>query len=181
MRPRYPRRPACGVYSLVKGINSQFLQSFQDQQIGFLDFPGFDLPESNLMQVDDLIPRIARSQKIRELLRENPENQVELNLNDVSENMVSLALSQTLRHEHPFTLLERSRFIETFALFYGSFVFDDRHVSTIYNDSSVFLDADAALLGAISRLSAAACHDRERGTLYSNAVGQIWFRLCGAA
>src|SRR5438874_9633482 len=79
------------------------------------------------------------------------------------ENMISTALSQSLRHQHPFTLLERSLFVETFSLVHGSFVYGDRHVSTIYNDRSDFLDSDAALLGAISRLSAAASRSVDLG------------------
>jgi hypothetical protein len=77
--------------------------------------------------------------------------------------MVSLPLSRSLRHQHPFTLLERSLHIEVFSLVHGSFVYGDRHVSTIYNDQDDFLDADAALLGAISRLSAAACRSVDLG------------------
>jgi hypothetical protein len=84
-------------------------------------------------------------------------------LSNFPENMISVALSQSLRNQHPFTLLERSLWLETFALVHGSFVYGDRHVSTIYNDRSDFLDSDAALLGAISRLSAAASQAVDEG------------------
>jgi hypothetical protein len=80
------------------------------------------------------------------------------------ENMVSSALSDALRTTHPFTLLEKSVFVEVLSLAYGSFVFGERHVSTIYNGQD-YLDSDSALLGAISRLSAAACLAIDTGKL----------------
>jgi hypothetical protein len=68
------------VWRLFPGQRYQFRQSFQDQRIGFLDFPGFEFPEGNLTEAADLIPRIARSQDIRELLwRIGPEAAMELN------------------------------------------------------------------------------------------------------
>jgi hypothetical protein len=60
-------------------------------------------------------------------------------------------------------LLEKSLYIEVFSIAHGSFVYGDRHASTIYNTQSDFLDADAALLGAISRLAAAACQALDQG------------------
>jgi hypothetical protein len=77
-------------------------------------------------------------------------------LNRFPENSVSTDLSQSLRNQHPFTLIERSLFVEVISLAFGSFVYGDRHVATVYNDLNDFLDSDAALLGAISRLAAAA-------------------------
>jgi hypothetical protein len=73
------------------------------------------------------------------------------------ENTISKGLSDALRHQHPFTLLEKSFHIEVLSLAHGSFVYGERFASTIYNDKNDFLDSDAALLGAISRLAAAAC------------------------
>lgn len=73
------------------------------------------------------------------------------------ENSVSVALAKSLRHQHAFSLLDKSLYIEALSLVHGSFVFGDRHTAMIYNSESDFLDADAALLGAISRLAAAAC------------------------
>jgi len=226
------------VWRLFPGEGYQFLQSFQDQRIGFLDFPGLELPRGDLAQAPDLVPRIARSQEIAKRLSEVPDTDMAFNLEDFAaaratahrtrlrgaligfyqearqgdyvvlpepvymsrvwvgqfttntvvnghyyrrygrtpiparaidwlanfpENMISTALSQSLRHQHPFTLLERSLFVETFSLVHGSFVYGDRHVSTIYNDRSDFLDSDAALLGAISRLSAAASRSVDLG------------------
>jgi hypothetical protein len=85
-------------------------------------------------------------------------------LNSIPENKVSTQLSQVLRHQHPFSLLERSLRIEAFALAYGSFVYGDRHVATIYNDGADFLDADAAFLSTVSRLASAASEAVENET-----------------
>jgi hypothetical protein len=78
-------------------------------------------------------------------------------LGGYAENTISTALSLSLRQTHPFTLIERSLFVEAFSLAYGSFVYDGRHVSTIHNYKDDYLDADSALLGTVSRLAAAAC------------------------
>lgn len=75
----------------------------------------------------------------------------------VDEGKLSTPLSVSLRHQHPFSLVERSRFIEVFALVDGSYRFGDRTVATVYNSEDDFLDADSALMGVIAKLSAAAC------------------------
>ena len=77
-------------------------------------------------------------------------------LDVIEENKVSSGLAQSLRHQHPFNLIEKSFNVEAFSLAYGSFVYGDRHVATIYNDGEDFLDADAAFLSTISRLASAA-------------------------
>lgn len=94
------------------------------------------------------------------------------------ENTLSTALSQVLRHPHPFSVLERSLYLEVFSLAYGSFVYGERHASTVYNEKGDFLDADAALLGAITRLAAAACMsiDEGRGDLSSQDLADILLR-----
>ncbi|HEX4055944.1 MAG TPA: hypothetical protein VHX86_16900 [Tepidisphaeraceae bacterium] len=79
------------------------------------------------------------------------------------ENTISSGLSASLRHENPFTVLERSTYTEIFGLALGSFVFGERHLATIYNDLDDFLDSDGALLGAISRLASAATQVLEHG------------------
>ncbi len=84
-------------------------------------------------------------------------------LSKVPENQVSTKLSDTLRHQHPFSLLERSMYTEVFSLVHGSFVYDDRNTATIYNDRSDYLDFDAALLGVISKLAAAAVQSLDEG------------------
>lgn len=77
-------------------------------------------------------------------------------LGQYRESAISPALSNSLRHQHPFTLLEKSVQLEVFSLAYGSFVFGERHAA-IFNEKNDFLDTDAALLGIVSRLAAAAC------------------------
>ena len=77
-------------------------------------------------------------------------------LNNHKENMVSSALSQSLRHQHPFTLIERSLYLEVFALAYSSFIFGENHTSSIFNQDD-YADSDTAFIGNISRLAAAAC------------------------
>ncbi|TGT91722.1 MULTISPECIES: hypothetical protein [unclassified Mesorhizobium] len=76
---------------------------------------------------------------------------------NIDEGKISAPLSTSLRHQHAFSLVERSRFIEVFAITNGSYKYGDRTVATIYNKQDDFLDADSALIGIISKLSASAC------------------------
>ena len=221
------------VWRLFPGESYQFLESFREQNLGFLDLPGLELPDGSLEQAPDFIPRIARSQAIQDAISKvGIENLPNFPLEDFTkarnssyrgsirsaiinffeharqndivilpepvynrkvwvgrfgnrraysgfyerrygkihiparsitwlggyaENTISTALSLSLRQTHPFTLIERSLFVEVFSLAYGSFVYDGRHVSTIYNHKDDYLDADSALLGTVSRLAAAAC------------------------
>lgn len=78
------------------------------------------------------------------------------------ENTISTKLSTSLRNQHAFTLIEQSLFTEVFSLAYGSFIYRDRHVSTVYNEDE-FLDSDSAFLSNLSRLAAAACASMDRG------------------
>jgi len=71
------------------------------------------------------------------------------------ENSVSAELSKSLRHPHPFTVLERSLYTEVLSIIHRSFSYSHSHVATIENGAD-FLDSDSALLGIISRLSASA-------------------------
>src|SRR5439155_20332415 len=80
---------ATRVWRLFPGEGYQFLESFRDQRVGFLDFPGLDLPEGNLSDARDLIPRIARTQRIIELLREAPDSDVELTLDEFANARVT--------------------------------------------------------------------------------------------
>jgi hypothetical protein len=224
------------VWRLFPGSGYKFLKAFAEQEVGFLDFPGLELPKGKLSQAKDLVARIARSEKIAEALRAEargvkakkpstktprstkkrgrngqavvnfyevakagdfvvlpepvflsnvwigrftspavvesfaarygstpiPSRQIEW-LGKYPENSVSTALSQSLRNQHPFTLLEKSAHLEVFSLAYGSFVHGDHHAATVYNDRDDFLDSDAALLGVISRLAAAACRSLDEG------------------
>jgi len=77
-------------------------------------------------------------------------------LNKIRENKVSSSLSEALRNQHPFTLIERSRFVEVMSIAYSSFIYGDRHVSTILNGDE-FLDTDAAFISQVSKLAGAAC------------------------
>jgi hypothetical protein len=228
------------VWRLFPGSGYQFLDAFIQQGVGFLDFPGLELPKGNLNEAKDLVARIVRSEHIAATIRElgvNPKvdfpdvkaftdrrasekrgrnRQAIINFyqeakandfviipepmylsniwvgqikgNDTvpayspnrygrtrlparridwikkyRENSVSSGLSMVLRHQHPFTILERSVYLEVFSLAYGSFVYGDRHAATVYNDESDFLDSDAALLGVISRPAAAACKLLDEG------------------
>lgn len=229
------------VWRLFPGSGYQFWEDFHEQDVGYLDFPGLELPKNvKLTEAPDLIARIARSQQIKNYLWSNgPEaklpdfdlkkfadarhtqnrgrlRQALINFYEVAaagdyvilpeplylsnvwvgrisskrivkgrfphrygansiparqitwlakhkENTISSALSLMLRHQHPFTLLERSLFVEVFSLAHGSFVYRDRHAATVYNDKDDYLDSDAALLGAISRLSAAALMSVDKG------------------
>jgi hypothetical protein len=242
--------PQTRVWRLFPGEGYQFLSAFQEQRIGFLDFPDLQLPEGNLIAAPNLAARFLRSLAIRDLLKTmrrdganlaavQSENFAgigldqftrarttqnrgrlqsaivnfyqEANMNDYiilpepvymskvwvgrvttdtvvsgyasrrygqvpipsrtidwissfPENMISGELSRSLRHQHPFTLLQRGLHLEVFSLVHGSFVFGDRHVSTIFNDLGDFLDTDAAFLGTVSRLAAAACRSIDLDT-----------------
>lgn len=227
------------IWRMFPGRGYQFLRSFLEQQVGFLDIPDF-LPPDTFNVKSDLIPSIARSQDVREAFYKHgptfkpgtlklddyakarrtknrtrleqalltflfeakdgdyvvlPEPVYRANVHvgrisapkptngyyayrygrtpiparditwstAVPESSVSAALSNSLRHQHPFTLLEKSLYVEVLSLIHGSFVYGDRHASVIYNTLSDFLDADAALLGAISRLAAAAALSVDTG------------------
>ncbi|MGN6773371.1 MAG: hypothetical protein ACTHJQ_26525 [Rhizobiaceae bacterium] len=78
-------------------------------------------------------------------------------LGNVDEGKLSEHLAKSLRHQHPFSLIERSRFLEVFALANASYQFGTQTVATVYNRKNDFLDSDAALMGVIAKLAAAAC------------------------
>jgi hypothetical protein len=227
------------VWRMFPGSGYQFLDTFLDRGQGFLDFPGFVMPEGKLSDAKDLIARVARSQHISERLRKigpdadtyadlgafktaRPGNhrarlrQAIINLFEAAkkgdfiilpsptfmsrvwvgritdnkiysalypkrygdnkiparairwmaeypENQLSIPLSTSLRNQHPFTVLEKSLHVEVFSLAYGSFVYGDRHAATVYNDLADFLDSDAAFLGVLSRLAAAAAKSVDEG------------------
>jgi hypothetical protein len=225
---------------MFPGSHYRFLNAFLEERVGFLDFPGLELPEGPLSKAPDLISRVARSVDVRAAFYKvgpelNPKTikladyakarrtqkrarlaqalisffeiakhgdyvvlpepltngQIRIGritsdkvtegyypprygkwsiparsinwLGGVPENTVSRDLSLSLRHQHPFTVLEKSRYVEVLSLVHGSFIYGDRHSSMIYNEAGDFLDADAALLGAISRLAAAACRSIDEG------------------
>lgn len=227
------------IWRLFPGQHYRFLEQFQAEGKGFLDIPGFQMPEGPLSSADDLLSRLSASQATHEALIARPQvapllldpqefkgakntqargrlRQAIVNLygeakthdlvvlpspiymseifigtfeNDLifnsiypkrygetpipsraikwiartKENSVSTQLSEALRTQHPFTVLENSLYIEVLSLAYSSFIYKGRHVSTIYNRLGDYLDSDSAFLGNISRLAAAACRSIEEG------------------
>ncbi len=234
------------VWRLFPGSGYKFLDAFSQQKVGFLDFPGFEMPKGKLSDAKDLIERIAKSEKLAEDLRAEargakpkqastrkpkatkkrgrngqaivnfyevakpgdfvvlpepvylsnvwvgqfanprvvtayaprydrvpiPAREIEW-LGKYPEHSVSTALSQSLRNQHPFTLLERSNFLEVFSLAYGSFVHGDHHAATVYNDRDDFLNSDAALLGVISRLASAAVQSLDENHVGLSSEGLL--------
>ncbi|RCW27794.1 hypothetical protein DFR48_102280 [Ciceribacter lividus] len=78
-------------------------------------------------------------------------------LKEIEENTVSSSLSQSLRHQHPFSLIERSRFPEVFSLAYDSFVYGERHSSVLFNRKVDYTDRETSLIGLVSSISAVFC------------------------
>lgn len=218
--------PDNSVWRLFPGAGYRFLDSFMDDGIGYLDFPGLTLPTGKpLDKVANLIPLIALSAAYKERLPSEPDaknivlrekdfanakhtqsrgrlRQALINfyqtaksgdlvvlpeplytrdvwigefvgstvryspyyrrpfdvtvpsrkirwLSKVKENSLSPILSEALRHQHPFTLVERSRFLEIMSLAYSSFIFKDHHVATIYNGDD-FLNTDSSFIGNLA-------------------------------
>lgn len=83
--------PSQRVWRLFPGESYQFLQSFQDQKVGFLDLPGLELPPSGLKLAPDLIARIARVHRIQELLRDAPDSDLTLPLAEFANARVTQA------------------------------------------------------------------------------------------
>lgn len=77
-------------------------------------------------------------------------------IKEVRENVLSTKLSDSLRHQQAFSLIEKDRYLEVMSLAYDSFVFNGRHVATIFNGEE-FLDEDSALISSLSRIAAAFC------------------------
>jgi len=82
----------------------------------------------------------------------------------IDEGKLSERLAKSLRHQHAFSLVERSRFIEILSIVNGNYQFDDMIVGTIFNRKDDFIDADSALVGVLSKLAAAACQSMEANT-----------------
>jgi hypothetical protein len=80
----------------------------------------------------------------------------------IKENTISSAMSDALRNQHPFSLVEKSIFIEAFSLAYDSFIYDDRYVATVFSGDD-YLDSDSTLLAIISRLASATYYDVDHG------------------
>lgn len=73
---------------------------------------------------------------------------------EVDENKLSTRLSSSLRHQHPFSLIENSLFLEIFSLTFDSYVFKDHHSSVIFNRKDDYTDRETSLIGVISSLAA---------------------------
>jgi hypothetical protein len=79
------------------------------------------------------------------------------------ENKISTRLSKSLRNEHPFSLIERTLFLEVFSLAFSSYVFLDHHSATIYNTKNDYLDLETSLLGLVSSMAATMSEKVEKG------------------
>lgn len=84
-------------------------------------------------------------------------------LANVPENKVSTPLSSSLRHQHPFNLLEKSLFLEVFSLAFSSYVYNDHYSATIFNTKDDYLDRETSLIGLVSTLSATFCEKVSKG------------------
>lgn len=84
-------------------------------------------------------------------------------IGSIRESQVSPALSESLRHQHPFSLVEKSLFAEVFAVAYSCFVYGDRHSAVIFNKKNDYLDKDAAFLALISKMAAVYCRVAKEG------------------
>lgn len=211
------------------------IEVFRDQNVAFLDVPGFQLPSGKLAAAKDLPKRIRRSEIVLEkiakdgkdvthhvtdaeldkfkvgrrrqrnqqalinffdhaaggdlvvtpeplyrgkimigVFHDNPDVTVNATsprhygittvparritwLREVDENTVSTRLSSSLRHQHPFSILEKSVFTEVFSLAYDSFVFGEQHSSVLFNRKNDYTDRETALIGIVSSIAAVLC------------------------
>jgi hypothetical protein len=232
--------PGTRAWRLFPGSSYRFLDTFLDQNQGFLDIPGLELPQGPILESNELLPRMVASQALADTLRTlGPDAQVNIDWRDYSasrnsvargifrnsisnfyevaqlgdlvvapstmgigevyvgaiadrpnerhyatfrreygdnpiparrinwltvvlEHKLSFALSSALRHQNPFTLLERSLFTEVFALAYTNFEYAGLHSGTVYNTKDDYIDRDSAFLGLVSQVSAILCQRNER-------------------
>lgn len=75
-------------------------------------------------------------------------------LREVEENKLSSKLSSSLRHQHPFSLIEQSLFFELFSLTFDSYVYKDHFSSVIFNTKEDYTDRETSLIGIVSSLAA---------------------------
>jgi hypothetical protein len=73
----------------------------------------------------------------------------------LDEGQISTPLSTSLRHQHPFSLVGRSQYVEVMAVAHPNYVFGERTVATVYNRKDDFLDSDSSLIGNLSKLAGA--------------------------
>ncbi|MGF7051881.1 hypothetical protein GGC47_001046 [Bosea sp. OAE752] len=226
------------VWRLFPGNGYQFLPTFMNERVAFLDLPGFPMPAQPIQQANDVIARLAFSQALRnELYEKGADHHSQLSLAEfsgarrtktrgrirqaivnlltearsgdlvvvpstlsdgeinigrfrgedvteafyyrkygenplqarhvdwiarVDEGSISSDFRRTLRHQHPFALVERQYWIEVLSLAYNTFVFRDMHVSTVFNQGD-YTDAHASFLGNVTKLASAAVEALEEG------------------
>ncbi|MBY3493887.1 hypothetical protein [Rhizobium laguerreae] len=219
-------------WRLFPGSSYRFLETFKNDNVAFLDMPGFQMPDVPLAAANDLgkrirvaeitLDKIAKDGKEREHFvsqddiekfrvgrKRRRNQQAMINLFDhaqkgdivvmpeplgygrvqigvfhdkagthvtakspknygitgvparhvtwireVDENKLSTNLSSSLRHQHPFSLIEQSIFLEIFSLTYDSYVFKDHFSSVIFNRKDDYTDRETALIGIIASLAA---------------------------
>ncbi len=84
-------------------------------------------------------------------------------LASVSEHQVSQPLRESLRNQHPFSIIENSLYAEVLSFSYKNFIFGEQFSALIHNNKDDYTDRETALLGMISKLSAAFSEDVENG------------------
>jgi len=86
-------------------------------------------------------------------------------LSEIDERKISGELSSSLRHQHPFSLIERSLYNEIFSIAYHNFFSPESFSSLLLNNNAEFLDSDSAFIGLISNISAYANYLSDRAEL----------------
>ncbi len=75
--------PETRAWRLFPGKSYKFLRTFDRTSRAFLDYPGLELPEGDLAEAEDWIPRIAASEQIIDLKRElGPDHDPDIDLAD---------------------------------------------------------------------------------------------------
>jgi hypothetical protein len=73
------------VWRLFPGSGYRFLESFRQQNVGYLDIPGFVFPHGRLSDATDLVARVAASQSIvGEINNDTTNSSLKINLDDFS-------------------------------------------------------------------------------------------------
>lgn len=84
-------------------------------------------------------------------------------LASIPEHKLSFALTSVLRHQNPFSLIPRNLYIEVMSVAYTNFTYKNRFSSVIYNLLDDYLDADSALIGMVSQISANIIESMDEG------------------
>lgn len=86
-------------------------------------------------------------------------------MKSIEENKLSTDLSKSLRHQHPFSLIERTNFLELFSLAFDSYVYKSQFSSVIFNRKADYTDRETALIGLVSTLAANFSQAAESGSV----------------